>query len=85
MKLVLCLKIAIKFLGEILPQPSGFLPNLNNGGGNKQDESRWNIFDKMGNTGGIIQGDNSAGYCFVLRHLGSINKKLLSRLVNIGR
>ena len=28
-----------------------------NGGGNKQDERRGNTFGKMGNTGGIIQGD----------------------------
>ena len=44
------------------------------GGGNKQDESRWKTFGKMGNTGGIIQEDNSAGHCFVLRDLGSIKK-----------
>ena len=30
-------------------------------GDNKQDESRGQIFDKMGNTGGKIQGDNYAG------------------------
>ena len=35
------------------------------GRGNKQDESRWEIFGKMGNTGGIIQGYNSAGHCFL--------------------
>ena len=35
--------------------------------GNKQDESRQNIFGKMENSGGIILGDNSVGYCFVLR------------------
>ena len=45
------------------------------GGGNKQDKSRWNIFSKMVNTGGIIQEDNSAGHRFVLRDLGSIDKK----------
>ena len=28
--------------------------------GNKQDERTGNIFGKMGNTGGIIQGNNSA-------------------------
>ena len=44
------------------------------GGGNKQDESRWKIFGKMGNTGAIIQKDNSAGHCFVLRDLESIKK-----------
>ena len=27
------------------------------------------IFGKLGNTGGIIQRDNSAGNCFVLRDL----------------
>ena len=43
-------------------------------GGNKQDKSRWKFFDKMKNTGGIIQEDNSAGHCFVLRDLGSIKK-----------
>ena len=36
------------------------------GGGNKQNERNGNIFGKMGNTRGIIQGDNSAGHCFVL-------------------
>ena len=28
--------------------------------GNKQDERTGNFFGKMGNTGGIIQGNNSA-------------------------
>ena len=37
------------------------------GGDNKQDKSRGNIFSKMENTRGIIQGDNSPGHCFVLR------------------
>ena len=37
------------------------------GGGNRQDGSRGNIFSKMENRGGIIQGDNSPGHCFVLR------------------
>ena len=55
------------------------------GAGNKQDERSWNIYDKMGNTWGIIQGDNSAEHCFVLRDLGSINKKILSRLADFGR
>ena len=36
------------------------------GRGNKQNERRRNIFGKMGNTGGILQGDNSGGYCFVI-------------------
>ena len=31
------------------------------GWGNKQDESGWKIFGKMGNTGGLNQEDNSAG------------------------
>ena len=44
------------------------------GGGNKQDESRWKIFGKMGNTQGIIQEDNSTRHCFVLRDLGIIKK-----------
>ena len=66
------------------PTPStGFFPNGRfgegveqsvHGGGNKQDESRWKIFGKMGNTGGMIQEDNSAGHCFVLRDLGRIKK-----------
>ena len=43
-------------------------------GGNKQDESRWKMFGKMGNTGGIIQEENSTGHCFVLRDLGIIKK-----------
>ena len=37
------------------------------GGGNKQDKSRWKIFGKIENAGGITQGDNSAKHCFVLR------------------
>ena len=32
------------------------------GGSNKQDERRESIFDNMGDTGGIIQGKNSAGH-----------------------
>ena len=28
---------------------------------------------KMGDTGGIIQGDNSAGHCFVIRDLIPMN------------
>ena len=36
------------------------------GGDNRQDEIRGNIFGKMENTGGIIQGKISAGHCFVL-------------------
>ena len=54
-------------------------------GGNKQDESRWNIFGKMKNTEDIIQGDNSVGQWFVLRDLGSIDKKLSSRSADFGR
>ena len=42
------------------------------GGGNKQHESRWKFFGKMGNAGGIIQEDNSAGHCFILMDLGRI-------------
>ena len=37
------------------------------GGGNNQDESRGETFANMDNIGSIIQGDNSAGDCFVLR------------------
>ena len=44
------------------------------GGGNKQDESRWKFFGKMGNTEGIIQEDNSVGRHFVLGDLGSMKK-----------
>ena len=43
------------------------------GGGSKQDVRRGNIFGKMGDTGGIIQGDNSAGNCFVTRDLIPMN------------
>ena len=43
------------------------------GRGNKQDESKGNIFGKMGNTGGINQGGNSAGHGFVLRDLIPMN------------
>ena len=53
------------------------------GGGNKQDESRWKTFGKMGNIGDIIQKDNSAAHYFVLRDLGSIIKPQ-SNLVEIG-
>ena len=53
-------------LGGILPPPfhlQGFSQMVGlgegvehsiYGGGNKQDESRWKIFGKIGNTGGII-------------------------------
>ena len=44
-----------------------------NVGGNKHDESRRNMFGKMSNTGGIIQGNNSGGHCFVLRDLIPMN------------
>ena len=37
------------------------------GRGNKQDESRANIFVKMENTWGVIQAGNSARHCFVLK------------------
>ena len=40
------------------------------GGSNKQDESRWKLFGKMGNTGSIIQEDNSAEHCFFTKELG---------------
>ena len=40
-------------------------------------------FLKIGNTGGIIQEDNSSGHCFVLRDLGSI-KKPYSSLADFG-
>ena len=39
------------------------------GGGNNQHKSSENVFDKMGNTRGVIQGNNSAGHCFILRDL----------------
>ena len=38
-----------------------------------QDERRRNIFGKMGDTGGIIQADDSAEHCFVLRDLIPMN------------
>ena len=44
------------------------------GGGDKQDESRWKFFGKMGNKGSIILEDNSAGHRFVLKDLGSIKE-----------
>ena len=43
------------------------------GGGNKQDKRTGKIFRRIGNTEGIIQGDNSAEHCFVLRELITIN------------
>ena len=43
------------------------------GAGNKQNEKRGNIFGKIGNAGGILQGDNSAGHFFVLRDLIPLN------------
>ena len=42
-------------------------------GGNKQNKWRENISGKMRNIVGILQGDNYAGYCFVLRVLIPIN------------
>ena len=39
------------------------------GWGNYHNEKRVNIFGKMGNTGDILQGDNTAGYCLVLKVL----------------
>ena len=39
------------------------------GEGKRQHEKQENIFGKMGNAEGIIQGDNSTGHCFVLRDL----------------
>ena len=69
-------------LGWILPPSTGFSPNSRfggrigqsiHGGGNKQDESRGNIFGKMGNAGGIIQGYNATGHCSVLRDLIQMN------------
>ena len=41
--------------------------------GYKQYERKGNIFGKMGDRGGIIQGDNSAGHCFVLMDLIPMN------------
>ena len=38
-------------------------------GGNRQDKRRRNILGRMGDTGDIIQGHNSAGHCFVLKYL----------------
>ena len=78
-------------LGGVLPPPlplhlQGFCQTVGlgegveqsiYGAGNKQDESRLKIFDKMGNIGGIIQENHSAADCFVLRNLGSIKKTLV--------
>ena len=59
------------FLAAGRAQSTGFPPKLQVRGkveavhtwwGNKQDERRENIFDKMGNIGGIIQGNNYAGH-----------------------
>ena len=83
-------------VGRILPYLHGFPQiyryvgyfiqrGMGEGEGNKQDESRWNIFGKMENTEDIIQGDNSVGQWFVLRDLGSIDKKLSSRSADFGR
>ena len=47
------------------------------GGVSKQDESRWKILRKMGNVGDIVQEDNSAEQCFVLRDLESIKSTLV--------
>ena len=47
------------------PQAAGSGEGLGqsiHGGSNKQDERRESIFDNMGDTGGIIQGKNSAGH-----------------------
>ena len=35
---------------------------------NKKGGRRRNVFSKMENAGGIIQGDNSPGHCFLLRN-----------------
>ena len=43
------------------------------GGGNKQNEERRKFVRKMGDTGGTIRGDISAGHCFVLRDLTPMN------------
>ena len=43
------------------------------GEGKRQDEKQENIFGKMGNAEGIIQGDNSAEHCFVIRDLIPMN------------
>ena len=43
------------------------------GGGSKQDKRRISIFGKMRDAGGIIQGDNSTRYCFIIRDLISMN------------
>ena len=65
------------FLAPLHPHLKGFSQMVGldegveqsiHGGGNKQDESRWNIFGFMGNTerggaGGKIKEDYSAGHC----------------------
>ena len=52
------------------------------GGGQQEDESRGNIFGKMGNTWSTIQGDHSFGHCFVQGDLIPI-KFLLGDLIPI--
>ena len=63
-------------LGRILRQSKGF--PLRFWGKSRVVHTWWGqqvrlkeeeIFGKLGNTGGIIQRDNSAGNCFVLRDL----------------
>ena len=44
------------------------------GGGNKQDKRGGTFFVTWGGIqGGIIQGDNSTGHCFLIRDLITIN------------
>ena len=70
-------EISISFAdGRNSAQYAGFLPKVGgsarqsiHGGGNKWDERKGKFFCKMGYTGGIIQRDNSAGHCFLLRDL----------------
>ena len=61
---------------QSFPQAVGLVEGVGQSihdGGNKQNERRRKFFGKMGNTGGIIQGDNYAGHCFALRDLILMN------------
>ena len=69
-------------LGWIFSPFTGFPPNGRfgksagqsiHGGGNKQDKRRISIFGKIGDAGGIIQGDNSTRHCFIINDLISMN------------
>ena len=63
------MKVTIKLLGEILFPSIGFPQNLNSPytvGTTSKMKVYGTFLLRWGNTGVIIQGDNSAGHCFVL-------------------